>query len=523
MVASVRVPSLALLVSLSLSLSLPVVALGQSVYDPPPVSSGDLSRYPSTVRAANLDAELSFQGPVVPFVNFDPNWGAINVSSPSGTPGSDFTPSLTNVGDIALAVDGWGINHKTGAVPVSVRQNIVGDDGTIIDPQGTAYPGFFSVAYASTQFSSGGSFNTVSGSQTNGNGAIDMVLHSAGIDAEGVFNTSYAYFPYAEGWIGGNVQGSLDADPSTGVAAWEGGTFDPAAFDRNNPSTLPSYNVEAFTGDAPVVFPTIGEGKAVVDLSELGLSPETGMLFVWPTEGGTFNNIASGTPTTDNSGWDVIVREDGVPADDPNSFRDFDQPTVDPFDIDSNNSDFGMLYVGYDYDNLIGGYIAGDGSIIQEAEDDPNFDGEFTVERLGTGEYAIEVTIDGVTQTEDDGMLILSVAELEDNPDDNGPFASYEFDPATGRFILNTRQVVNPILSQFTPPAQLIAETSDPNTRFPLIDANFYFAWVDFENPLSLPSAVTPPPSGVIPEPSSVLIFVVSGGLLLARRRRASF
>jgi hypothetical protein len=86
--------------------------------------------------------------------------------------------------------------------------------------------------------------------------------------------------------------------------------------------------------------------------------------------------------------------------------------------------------------------------------------------------------------TENDGMLVLSVAGTvagEGSLPDR-TFLSYQFDPATSRFIIESRS---------------ITATGDPaNSQnlfgdvLALSDTNFYFAFVDFANPLSPTTAV---------------------------------
>ncbi len=557
----------------ALAVALSASSLQAQVYTPPTPSTTNPSiglpgPFPTTVTAANVNATIDTEAapPIIPLngvpipglgtLPVDSRFGPIQVSIPATGP-STASASQNNVGDIALVVgvadqaaadqaladagfgdpefgsavsDGWRANHKAGIWISTVRQN--GIEGTA-DSFGTPFPEVYGISNFTRGFSGGEGFNMVSGQFQGGggNGNSDLLMHNAGLDAESAFNTAAAFFPYAEGWVGGWVRGSLQADPSTGVAEWEGGTFNPGTFNPSNPSSLPSYNVEFFDGEAPVVFPNQGQGLAQVDMSDLELvgqaiTPENGMLFVYPTEASNENNIGAGAPN--GSGWDVAIRQDSERFDSDEALQDFDGsngPTFPPTNdfVGSNNSDFGFLYVPYESERLLGGLVGADGDFLQEAAATPGFDGDLSVERLGVGEYAISVEIDGTPLTEDDGMLILSVADTE-----NGAFGSYEFDEATGQFLVNFRQVVDPILSELavdpsTFTATLTAVTSDPNTRFPLVDTDFYVAWVDFTNPLTLPSEVVDPPSpGVIPEPVSLtLLGAGTCGLLLTRRRKA--
>jgi hypothetical protein len=110
---------------------------------------------------------------------------------------------------------------------------------------------------------------------------------------------------------------------------------------------------------------------------------------------------------------------------------------------------------------LIGGYINGStGAKIQSA-------GTFTMTRTATGTY--ELSIAGKTATS--GTLLLQVADFEAGtsvPMASRAFLSYEYNSGTGKFVIQSRKA-----------------TSD--TVADLADANFYVAWVDFQNPLSPP------------------------------------
>jgi len=90
------------------------------------------------------------------------------------------------------------------------------------------------------------------------------------------------------------------------------------------------------------------------------------------------------------------------------------------------------------------------------------------MERTTFGTYAL--TIPGKRGT--NGTLLLQVADLEPGtsvPMASRAFLSYEYDDASGKFLIEVRKM-------------LFERESE------LIDANFYFAWVDFAQPLAPPS-----------------------------------
>ena len=87
---------------------------------------------------------------------------------------------------------------------------------------------------------------------------------------------------------------------------------------------------------------------------------------------------------------------------------------------------------------------------------------------------------DGETKKDEaDGMLMLSVADtLSTDASIASPaFMSYEYDADSGDFIINSRELID--FESPTPNGSFLNEFSD-------LDVDFYFAWVDFANPLSL-------------------------------------
>jgi hypothetical protein len=166
--------------------------------------------------------------------------------------------------------------------------------------------------------------------------------------------------------------------------------------------------------------------------------------------------IAAGAPRA--GGWDIAVR----------SGDNTDPAGLTLAGIGS--SQFQFLYVPYASTRLIGGHVNGNtGAIINGAGT-----ANFSVTRTQAGEYAI--TVNG--KTGNDGMLILSVADhLAETVDlADRTFLSYVYDAGSGKFIVQSRQV-----------------TAGGNVfgyALPLRDSDFYFAYVDFANPLAPPESL---------------------------------
>ena len=261
-----------------------------------------------------------------------------------------------------------------------------------------------------------------------------------------------AFFPYEQGWWG----------------AWVDAPFDEgeAVFGHSNPELDP---------DTVYWYPLDGEDVFSGALARVELpgvnSATDGMLFVAPTDSDNATNIAAGSPS--QGGWNVAVREDN------------DANVTGLTVADLAQSAFQFLYVPYDAGGLIGGHVSGsDGSLLNGAGDS-----KFSLTRRAAGEYALSVlAADGQTAlTGDDGMLILSVAGTTDaDPTIPGrAFLSYEFEAASGDFIIQSRELVDT-----NNPAQSENIFGDV---LALSDTDFYFAFVDFQNPFTFePGPVVP-------------------------------
>ena len=437
-------------------------ALGQ-----PPISDPDMmapagsmpGMYPLTITAANVNA-----APIPGSTIGGAGSNNMLVSFPAAGP-IKWTESRHNEGDIALLVgpfdpddpsyfppnmfvedykpleDGqpfanttlaWRANRDHGALLATVRHNGVNNGDLFAgQPLGITH----GIAYFNDDFGQGWGYRMNDGVFANGGeNSADLQMGVAGNDAdlgEAVFNTAVAILPYVEGWPGAYVFPGFDQ---------------PAMFGSSG--NVDSSNV------------TWEDGIATVNLP--GVDPTIdGMLFVAPTGGGNSTNVAGAFPTAD--GWHVTIREDN---DD-----DFTGMTYNLLD-----NGFQFVYVPFGSSGLIGGLVNGqDGSLAVSAGES-----EFNLTRRGPGEYAIQISISGNPATEDDGMLLLSVAGalpgsaiLADRK-----FLSYEYDTNNNEFVVQAREVT---------------ETGSANSEnafgdvLELRDVDFYFAYVDFSNPFKFP------------------------------------
>jgi hypothetical protein len=431
--------------------------------------------FPTTVTAANVnirpEAGAEFDGP---------GEDILRVEFPAAGP-VKWTSSRFNSGDIALSIGpafpdnplsypepafvnnfqplqgntdpinpnsrelttlAWRVGGATGALFATSRHNGV-NDGYIDGPGGPPVGEIFGVSYFNSGASQGWGFRLENGEFANGGlSSSDLTLGAAGHAfgrAEAVSNTAVAYLPYEQGWQGAWVSAAFDGEGTYG---------------NGNPDLLAAPSAVQWTsGVATITLPGVN-------------SATDGMLFVAPSSTSSNTRLAAAFPT--GGGWNAAVRLD----------EDID--TSGSTVLDSDNG-FQFLYIPYTATNLIGGHIQGsNGSSITSAGD-----ARFDVTRNSAGQYAISIfEADGTTKkTEGDGMLMLSVASsIPDSttlPDRT--FLSYEFDAGSGNFIVESRELLS-------------TSGSDDvfGNDFHLRDSNFYFAWVDFENPLSLGGAAIP-------------------------------
>ncbi|HEV8544076.1 MAG TPA: hypothetical protein VGR78_16920 [Verrucomicrobiae bacterium] len=319
----------------------------------------------------------------------------------------------------------WIPNAEAGIIIPTVRTNGPIDWN---DTQGPFYP----VIAASVGGSSGYGYDMVTGAFTKG--GTDVQTGKAGDQSstpspEGNFDFATTWFPYNQGWIGAAVN-NPDASGNT--------TF--ASTNAHSPGL--TTNIVTWTG-------TNGSpgGSAVLSLPGVN-SANDGMIFATSTQGGSDVKIISLAPKTDGSGWIMNPRR---------------ASESDPTALDAADSQFQFVYIPYNSSNLIGGYISSNGTPIKST-------GNFSITRTAAGTYSL--TIPGQSGT--NGVLLLQEAAFlpgSTNLTDNN-FLSYQFTPAVnaggtnGTFVVESRHAAS-------------------GGTFPLTDTGFYFAWVDFKNPLA--------------------------------------
>jgi hypothetical protein len=269
--------------------------------------------------------------------------------------------------------------------------------------------------------------------------ANPAALREANIDV------SMAWFPYSAGWMAGYVS----APNGSGNGVWRAHATHSPALTSGVTTKNSAAEIVQWT-DLGGVY----GGQATLRIPGVNTATD-GMLFTISTDDSTSNRgaIITAAPATDGSVWNVGIRIDD------------DQPSPAVYAEDG-QSDFAFLYIPYTAPGLVGGKVAANGSKAGGA-------GTFTVARASAGRY--EITIPG--KTAKDGMLILQNAGYVSPVDgitDDGVLA-WEY--INGKFVVEARHV----------------ETgNDGFDTFPLRDTDFYFAWVDFTNPLQARATTTP-------------------------------
>jgi hypothetical protein len=324
------------------------------------------------------------------------------------------------------ASQAWRPSRDFGVVIPTARQN-----GPIdwSDGEGPLFP-TVAVSWAS----SGPSYSMANGSF--GAGDLDINTGRAGTHASGPeanFAVSTTWFPFDQGWIGGDVGTPLE-DGFGGISSrWSSPNAHAAGISAGLVKWIDPTGTLVFGGHAELQLPGVN-------------SLDDGMLFTSSSDGGSDVNIVGVAPTADGSKWLVTIREDSAT----------DAETL----ASAGQSEFQFVYVPFNAERLVGGHIVGSTGAKRKAV------GDFTVTRTATGTY--ELTIPGKTGS--DGALLLQVADLEAGtsvPLASRAFLSYEF--TNGKFVIQSRKTTTD-------------DTAD------LADANFYVTWVDFTNPLAPPA-----------------------------------
>jgi outer membrane protein assembly factor BamB len=209
---------------------------------------------------------------------------------------------------------------------------------------------------------------------------IDAGLWVCGATANGGVEANYdfgfAYFPFAEGWIGGHIAG-------------------------NGQEFLAKANLpEGTTMSLIATGPRAGE----ILLKMPGIdSLEDGMLFTVPEANG--DDCTAVGPLPDGSGWNLRV------ADEDHNFRS------------EQRVPFGFVFIPYGLPGVVGGRIGEDGSVL-------NASGDFAAQRVAGGRY--EIFIPG--HSDRDGVLLVEITKLHpDGVEDNAIAWAYDAKACGGR------------------------------------------------------------------------------------------
>ncbi|MCC5823877.1 MAG: hypothetical protein LAT64_09025 [Phycisphaerales bacterium] len=216
-------------------------------------------------------------------------------------------------------------------------------------------------------------------------------------------------------------------------------------------------------------------------------TPQRGMLFAQATE--TNNRPTWGgllPPAPGDAHWKAHFRRNT------NQQVDTSGPTVQRTAGAASIASTGTIpnsfvYIPYNAVNLIGGYIKADGTADRLV-------GNASVVRTEPGRF--EVSIPGKNGS--DGMILLmpvGVSELDSDFATRALF-SYEYDAANEVFVVEGRDWI--------PGDDGQGNFDRANSAFPLVDSGFYFVWVDFENPLTMPQGCN---AADLAEPFGVLNF----------------
>lgn len=415
-----------------------------------PAGGGPPGAFPNTtVSAVNVNARGSttFNGNVeinsfegagpIPWTVTKYNRGDIAMRLAPANPANANANTLnkgfidfTSADDASLAENqSWRPHAQLGVViPTPIRNGPINWN----DGEGPFYP---TVGISAS--SSGRGYSMTDG--VFGTGNLDVNLGRAGTHAsspEANFPFSVTWFPFDQGWIGGNAGNPT----SEGRSTWAG--------TGEHAGGLAAGLVKWI--EFPAGTATYG---GLAELRLPGVNAATnGMIFATSSHGGSDVNIVGVAPTNDaatgSSYWIVTVRED--------SALGAEELAV------AGQSQFEFVYVPFNSKNLVGGHVDGSsGAKLHSA-------GTFNIARTGTGTY--EFSVPGKTGT--NGTLLLQVADFEPGtsvPMASRAFLSYEYNSASGKFVIQSRRVTSDTVSD-------------------LVDASFYVVWVDFASPLAPPS-----------------------------------
>lgn len=188
--------------------------------------------------------------------------------------------------------------------------------------------------------------------------------------AEANYDFGFAYFPFAEGWIGGHIT-------------------------ANGRELLAKGNLPAGT---TVSLLTGGPMAGEIVLRMPGIDAlEDGMLFTVPEANG--DDVTAVGPLPDGSGWQIRV------ADEDHNFGSEQRLPV------------GFVFIPYGLPGVVGGRVGEDGFVL-------NASGDFGVCRVAGGRY--EIFIPG--KTDQDGVLLVEITKLYPNGVEDNAIA-WAYDP----------------------------------------------------------------------------------------------
>ena len=329
----------------------------------------------------------------------------------------------------------WSVDRRAGIAMATVRANGFDNGDSFSDggSVGTQY----GAAYFTHGFRSGVAYSPIDGVYSNGNFSQDMVMGMVGPVDEANFDVSLAYFPFVEGWTGGQVAASeplpqnVDEFDGEAIVNFEAGSIGFGVNPRQVIWLDYNDNVEFDEGVAAISIPGVEDAE------------EDGMLFVQPANGSSNTKLAGATP--EDARWVVALRDD--------------RETDDEVFLARGDAQFSFLYLPWNTEGLIGAYVAGDSGDLNQSM------GAIAVSRDGEGAYTVTVEGKGA----DDGMLILSNAgsmEADAFVTDVVPtaaFLSYEAND-DGSFAVESH---------------VFTTGAGEN-----VDTDFYVAWVDFSEPM---------------------------------------
>eukprot|EP00850_Spirogloea_muscicola_P015946 SM000126S26322 [mRNA] locus=s126:280339:284845:+ [translate_table: standard] len=346
-----------------------------------------------------------------------------------------------------FSAQAWRPSPRKGVLLATVAQNgQEWNDGA---------PRFYGTV-AAVLNSAGYGYSMEDGLFGNGHPNMDITVGKAGEGQEANIDVAAAWFPYSQdlstGWTGGYIS-SFPAREGGANGHWHvRGAHSPdlsedaqsLAVAKNHGIVLKVPGVRS-DRDGLIITTSTDPGKENNDVNVVSVRPRKKYATF------LFSSLLSGSIRGD--GWFVQVREDN---------------TTDPAELaDRDQWMFAFLYVPYKAGGLIGGSVDGSHGRRTAGSD------YFSIKRLAVGQY--ELTIhgpgsSGSFKTDRDGMLLLQVKGRKSR---HWRFTMHSFlsynHTSLGTLLVESRQVV----------------IRNGKEDIQLVDSDFYFAWIDFRNPMT--------------------------------------